>query len=63
MLLGAAYVSTGNFQQASVCYQYHLACCIVLGDFAGITWAEGNLGLVYTKMGLLKIAERWFIQV
>ena len=54
---------TGNYSAASACYLRHQAVCRNLGDFAGITKAEGNLGIVYTKLGLFNLAERSFLQV
>lgn len=63
MLLGTAHVAAGHFHEASVCYLHHLAFCRELGDFVGITRAECNLGIAYTKLGLVRLAGRCFLQV
>ena len=63
MLLGSAHMATGNFREASVCYLRQLAICRELGDFAGITKTECNLGITYTKLGLFNMAERCLLQV
>ena len=63
MLLGTAHMAVGNSREASVCFLRHLEFCRELGDFAGITKAECNLGIAYTKLGQFRLAERCFLQV
>lgn len=61
-LLGNAHLSLAHYKKASVCHMHQIAFCRELDDFAGMTKAECNLGIAYMKQGLLRLAERCFLQ-
>lgn len=61
-ILGNAHLSMGHHKKASVCHMHQLAFCREVNDFTGMTMAECNLGISYLKQGLLKLAERCFVQ-
>lgn len=61
-ILGNAHLSLGHHKKASVCHMHQLAFCREVDDFTGMTMAECNLGISYLKQGLLKLAERCFMQ-
>jgi tetratricopeptide (TPR) repeat protein len=61
-ILGNVHLSLGHHKKSSVCHMHQLAFCRELDDFTGMTMAECNLGISYMKQGLLKLAERCFMQ-
>ena len=61
-LLGNVHLSLSHYRKSSVCHMHQLAFCRELDDFTGMTMAECNLGIAYMKQGLLKLAERCFLQ-
>lgn len=61
-LLGNTHMAVGHWKKASICHLHHLGYSRAVGDFKSVTRAECNLGIAYTKLDLLKLAGRCFLQ-